>query len=492
MNNKIRIQCVGGQASGEVPADFVGKQVRCKKCGQRVVVPAPVDSCSPTTSNQDDYGWQRVVAPAPVDSGSGTLPESCEIEPLTPSEALRSEKHREAKIRAELDRQRGTVVGARAAPTLQSAEDGDPAARAEAKRLIATITTPCDGRSRGDPISVAKDRLLQIGRPAVPTVLAALPRHKGWPLIYLIDSLREIGDRRAIDPLFGLLTIANEEVQVAALTALVQFGDARAFDGLVRLAQNATDHANRGSAIEGLGKLGDARGVDALLVVLRDQNAYLRADAAKSLGQIGDPRAQAGLTKAASQDAEGRVQKAAREALQRIDPGAVKATRVSLDPNGCTLYDLLHSGRTFTVDNPIILDAPDAVVYRAQDHRSVERWFLGLPTGCRVREKREIMVDPEKNPDRFVVEAIRAAPNWRVGTIPDGSLYRLIQSGWLLDYQNPILIGDVGYLYFDERGKKWELRVPIDQDSARHGQGSAGDHRSSRYPTHGATLTARE
>jgi len=74
-------------------------------------------------------------------------------------------------------------------------------------------------------------------------------------------------------------------------------------DGLVRALQYQGDTAVRAEAAGSLGHLGDLRSVDPLISTLQDDSdPYVRSVAARALGNLGDMRAQSALLNALESD----------------------------------------------------------------------------------------------------------------------------------------------------------------------------------------------
>ena len=110
------------------------------------------------------------------------------------------------------------------------------------------------------------------------------------------DALGRLGDARAIAVLVTGLTVGDDhEVRDACMAALCRIG-APAVEALIEAVRGGQGLA-RYTATEALGRIGDARGVEALLQLLHDEPGYLEPVAA-ALGRIGDSRAVAPLVDA--------------------------------------------------------------------------------------------------------------------------------------------------------------------------------------------------
>lgn len=96
--------------------------------------------------------------------------------------------------------------------------------------------------------------------------------------------------------------------------------DDRLLDGLRELATDDPDATVRQWAAHSLGRLGDERAADTLLLVLADDEAAVRANAAIALGRIGVERAREPLRAAAVEPDEYRVRQGALRGLFRLDP----------------------------------------------------------------------------------------------------------------------------------------------------------------------------
>ena len=106
-------------------------------------------------------------------------------------------------------------------------------------------------------------------------------------------ALREVNDRRAVEPL--LATMKQDEaddVRAQAIDALGDLRDARAFDPLIGALEGDQSPFVRGMAARVLGQFGDARALDPLVTTLEtDEDYSVREDAAAGLRLLGDPRA---------------------------------------------------------------------------------------------------------------------------------------------------------------------------------------------------------
>lgn len=125
----------------------------------------------------------------------------------------------------------------------------------------------------------------------------------------------------------ALLVIATTdprvEVRTSAVYGLGETRDARAFDPLLAILQNAGEDSRvRGQAAEVLGHFGGERALESLIAALADPSAEVRYWSAFALGEIGDPRALPALRRAADDaatpDGRGSVGAEARAAIELI------------------------------------------------------------------------------------------------------------------------------------------------------------------------------
>ena len=146
------------------------------------------------------------------------------------------------------------------------------------------------------------------------------------------------------------------------------------------------DAGVRKKAAEALGKLADARTLNSLIEVLRnDENRDVRQMAAWALGQIDDARTVDPLSYASVKDADGYVRKEAYNALQRSTVGGNKVDSRSSDPIIGALKDEDQGVRNRAAEalghlkNATAVD-PLIEVLRNDENRDVRQmaaWALG-------------------------------------------------------------------------------------------------------------------
>jgi len=104
------------------------------------------------------------------------------------------------------------------------------------------------------------------------------------------ESLGELGDVKAIEPLVKALQDEDEDVRKCAVIALEKIGDKRAVVPLVKALQDDFFKC-REYAAEALGRIGDKSAVQPLIKSLQDVDVDVRVNAAEALGLLGDKRA---------------------------------------------------------------------------------------------------------------------------------------------------------------------------------------------------------
>ncbi|MCD4684978.1 MAG: HEAT repeat domain-containing protein [Anaerolineae bacterium] len=104
----------------------------------------------------------------------------------------------------------------------------------------------------------------------------------------VVEALGKLGDVRAVEPLIVALRDENMDVRRNAAEALGLIGDARAVEPLIT-ALEGEDKWVCSRVAQALGQLGDVRAVKPLIAALHDWDRYVRRRAIKALGQIGEP-----------------------------------------------------------------------------------------------------------------------------------------------------------------------------------------------------------
>jgi len=130
--------------------------------------------------------------------------------------------------------------------------------------------------------------------------------------------LQTIGDASSLEPLREALSEPDAAVRGNVAEALAKIGRAKELAALTRVLERDADEDVRARTAAALGQARVAGAVDPLVAALRDRSLSVRARAAESLGEIGDPRARRALERCAASDPESGVRASAEAALQRL------------------------------------------------------------------------------------------------------------------------------------------------------------------------------
>lgn len=109
-----------------------------------------------------------------------------------------------------------------------------------------------------------------------------------------IEKLKARGDVQALIKALRYKNQRDEQgsmyVRAGAARALGELGDSRAVEPLITALKDENAHVRR-RATWALGELGDPRAVEPLRVALKDEDETVRADAATALEKLGNARA---------------------------------------------------------------------------------------------------------------------------------------------------------------------------------------------------------
>ena len=156
----------------------------------------------------------------------------------------------------------------------------------------------------------------KMGVAALKPCIDALQAEDGRTSRSAASVLQQLKHTEAVGPLMAALADPDFRAQDAAVEALTAIGDRRAIPALIEALED-DNMTVRIHAATGLVKFRAHEAVEALAARVDDESEIVREHIVRALGQLGDERV-IEILEAAQQDDENRVQKAAREALSRI------------------------------------------------------------------------------------------------------------------------------------------------------------------------------
>lgn len=176
--------------------------------------------------------------------------------------------------------------------------DRDPDVRLAAVAAIAMAETPAAAHALVRALvedHITPERVIErLAQPwAVDVLLAALAHPatdgegRGSPRVSIARALGLAGDGRAEPALERLLRGGSDEERVSAARALGQIGTLASRDGLVEALDPGLPWPLRAQAAKALGELGDPRVVAELEAMLGDDAWWVRANAANALRRLG-------------------------------------------------------------------------------------------------------------------------------------------------------------------------------------------------------------
>jgi HEAT repeat protein len=161
-------------------------------------------------------------------------------------------------------------------------------------------------RSKGDALGLvsamrklgtqneAGAALLSLGKAALPAALEGMrdPEPQGDEFDELIVRAVVLGGPAAVEPLMELVTTGSGQTKRRALTALGRLGDRRAVPVIRSVLSDAqAEDWVRTCALEALVALAGSEHVDVVVEALSDGSNLVKREAARLLGQVGDPAA---------------------------------------------------------------------------------------------------------------------------------------------------------------------------------------------------------
>jgi HEAT repeat protein len=134
--------------------------------------------------------------------------------------------------------------------------------------------------------------LLSLGEAALPAALAGMRDAEGHADEHdqiLVSAAVQAG-AAAVEPVMQLAAEGSDQAKRRALTALGRLGDRRAVPAIRSALRESTDWV-RSSALNALVALTGREDVDVVMESLSDSSALVKNEAARLLGQVGDPAA---------------------------------------------------------------------------------------------------------------------------------------------------------------------------------------------------------
>jgi HEAT repeat protein len=189
-----------------------------------------------------------------------------------------------------------------------------------------------------DVHQVTVDALVEIGAPAVESLIGGLKDPDERVRDGSVSALAKIKDPRSIEPLFAAFKDSDPLVRADAIQAVGNIANTGSTERVIATLRDR-DYRVRLSAVQVLGELNDPGAVQPLIAALKDERSIVRQSAADALGEIKDSRAVEPLIAALGDRATdkraiwetGSVAASAAIALGKIkDPRAVEPLIVAL------------------------------------------------------------------------------------------------------------------------------------------------------------------
>jgi HEAT repeat protein len=179
---------------------------------------------------------------------------------------------------------------------IEKLRDPDPNKRLYAIYALGRISDPKEIQPLIDVLYsdeigwLAAQALVNIGEPAVPTLLEALFSENRNTRLYTTYALGEIGDVRAGRGLLKMFKDEDSLVRDTAAEALITLNDERLVPPLSR-ELSSPDPRVRQKAIDVLGQIGDASLVETIASYLNDPDLNVVKSAVLSMGNLGSEKA---------------------------------------------------------------------------------------------------------------------------------------------------------------------------------------------------------
>lgn len=136
-------------------------------------------------------------------------------------------------------------------------------------------------------VKEAAEALGKTGEPAVKPLIGLLREVDWMARVYVVKTLVEIGDIRAVEPLIKALKYSADDI----VKAVVKVGGVRAVEPLIQAIKDP-NAAVRNGAAQALGMIADTRAVKPLIEALKDEAEPVQREAALALNMIGGEEAE--------------------------------------------------------------------------------------------------------------------------------------------------------------------------------------------------------
>jgi HEAT repeat protein len=219
-------------------------------------------------------------------------------------------------LRADAAERLGQMRSARAsAPLVAAMDDPQPEVRIRAAKAlgaiggqaaIAKLVTGLRQPSRWSAMRLA-DILTGLGEQAVDDLSAALPHLPDASRLLVVDIFGRVRSLKAIPVLRALLSDPHPDLRARAAHSLGQIGDPGSIPHLVGVLKDAAWPV-RAMAARALGRIPGREALEPLCLALTDAQWWVRANAAEALKSKGEPGQRALLSVLDSTDAYAREQ----------------------------------------------------------------------------------------------------------------------------------------------------------------------------------------
>lgn len=212
-------------------------------------------------------------------------------------------------------------------------------------------------------ISTLKNAMIRMGESLLPALLPHLETYDARTLCLVVESLGEIGSKKAIPSLIPLLTHPDPEVRARTAKALGKIQDPSPIPNLLGMREEPVWYV-RLQVCRALGLLGDFRGIDFLTKRLIDENWQVRAAAAEALLKIG-PQALSAIVEMLKENKDRYAKEQITEELQRS--GMIEELIHSLGNTDDPLLELKRNLLTALAS----LGMTNFLIWVSQNHPSV-------------------------------------------------------------------------------------------------------------------------